>query len=152
MSRTAAMGEQGYFQFPLCLLALGEDHQERLQHIVSYCLYEQAKRRNPKFPRSARNGSLEEAANFLGVNIRSPDSTTSRWREADGFVRNWEQRYGKDARVRIGTKLLWGAYDNSGVSYREFFHPLRDQFDNWQTPICTKANHRAAHSSASGGF
>ena len=114
------MGEQGYFQFPLCLLALGENHQERLQHIVSYCLYEQAKRRNPKFPRSARNGSLEEAANFLGVNIRSPDSTISRWREADGFVRNWEQRYGKDARVRIGTKLLWEAYDNSGVSYREF--------------------------------
>jgi hypothetical protein len=114
------MGEQGYFQFPLCLLASGEDYKERLQHIVSYCVYQQAKRTNPKFPRSARNGSLEEAANFLGVNIGSPDSTISRWREADSFVRYWEQRYGKDARVRIGTTLLWEAYDNSGVSYREF--------------------------------
>ena len=114
------MGERGYFHFPLCLLAFREDHKERLQHIVSYCLYQEAKRTNPKFPRSARNGSLEEAANFLGVNIRSPDNTISRWREADSFVRRWERRYGKDAFVRIGTTLLWEAHDNSGVSYREF--------------------------------
>jgi hypothetical protein len=121
MSRIAAMGEnKGYFQFPLCLLAFGEDYKERLQSIVSYGVCEQARRRNPKFPRSARNGSLDEAASFLGVTIGSHDSTIRRWKEAARFVSQWESRYGKDARVRIATSLLWEAHNNSGVSYREF--------------------------------
>jgi len=120
MSRIAAMGERGYFHFPLCLLAFGEDYKQRLQYIVSYSVCKQANRTNPKFPRSARNGSLDEAATFLGVNIGCYDSTISRWKEADGFVRRWEQRYGKDALVRIGTSLLWEAHNNTGVSYREF--------------------------------
>jgi hypothetical protein len=121
MSTIAAMySSHGYFQFPLCLLALDGDYKQRLQCIVSYCLYEQAKRTNPKFPRSARNGSLDEAANFLGVSIGSYDSKISRWREADSFVQLWEQRHGKDARVRIATSLLWEAHNNTGVSYREF--------------------------------
>lgn len=111
---------RGYFQFPLCLLAFGEDYKQRLQYIVSYCLYEQAKRTNPKFPRSARNGSLDEAANFLGVSTRSHNSTITRWKGADSFVCRWERHYGKDARVRIATSLLWEAHNNSGVSYREF--------------------------------
>jgi len=121
MSRIAAMdSNNGYFQFPLCLLAFGEDYKERLEHIVSYCVCEQARRTNPKFPRSARNASLDDAATFLGVTIGSPDSTLSRWKEADSFVCRWERHYGKDALVRIATSLLWEAHNNSGVSYREF--------------------------------
>jgi hypothetical protein len=121
MSRIAAMGEnKGYFQFPLCLLAFGKDDKDRLEHIVSYCLCEQARRTNPKFPRSGRNGSLDEAATFLGVTIGSHESTIFRWKEADRFVCEGERRNGKDALVRIGTRLLWEAYNGTGVSYREF--------------------------------
>jgi hypothetical protein len=121
MSRIAAMdSNHGYFQFPLCLLAFGEDYKQRLQYIVSYCLYQQAKRTNPKFPRSARNGSLDEAANFLGVSTRSHSSTITRWKGADSFVCRWERHYGRDARVRIATLLLWETHNKSGVSYREF--------------------------------
>src|ERR1043166_7918823 len=112
MSRIVAMhSSHGYFQFPLSLLAFDGDYKQRLQYIVSYCVYEQAKRTSPKFPRSARNGSLTDAANFLGVSGGSHNSTIVRWREANSFVRDWEQRYGKDASVQIGTSLLWEAHD-----------------------------------------
>src|SRR5436190_17228520 len=120
MSKIAATDKRGYFQFPLCLLAFGEDYKQRLQHLMSYCVYEQAKRSNPKFPRSARNRLLDEAATFLRVPIGSHENRMRQWKEADSFVREWEQRYGKDANVRIGTSLLWEAKDDSGVSYREF--------------------------------
>jgi hypothetical protein len=110
----------GYFHFPLCLLAFGEDYKERLQCIVSYCVCERARRTDSKFSKSTRNGSLDEAASFLGVTHASYNSTIVRWKEADTFVRQWETRYGKDALVRIGTVLLWEAHDNKGVSYREF--------------------------------
>ena len=119
MSRIAAM-DKGYFQFPLCLLAFGKDDKKRLEHIVSYCLCEQARRTNRKFPRSARKTSIDEAATFLGVTIRSHESTINRWKEADAFVCEREGRYGKDALVRIGTTLLWEAHDKTGVTYREF--------------------------------
>lgn len=62
MSRVAAMGSNsGYFQFPLCLLAFRDDYKKRLQHIVSYCVCEQARRTNPTFPKSARDSSFDEA-------------------------------------------------------------------------------------------
>src|SRR5216683_2099187 len=120
MSRVAAMDKKGYFQFPLCLLAFGHDQKERLQTIVNYCLCEQARRRNPRFPKSARKGSLDGAATFLGVTIRSYDDTINRWKEAGSFVCQWERRYGRDALVRIGTVLLWEVHDGTGLSYREF--------------------------------
>ena len=101
------MGDvKGYFQFPLCLLRFGKDDKDRLEHIVSYCLCEQVRRTNPKFPRSARDASLDEAATFLGVTIGSHDATINRWKGADRFLCQWERRYGKDARVRIATSLL----------------------------------------------
>ena len=112
--------DKGYFQFPLCLLAFGEKHEERLQHIVSYCLCEQARRMNPKFPKSARKTSLDEAESFLGVTIGPHKITLCGWKEADKFVCEWERRNGKDALVRVGTTLLWEAHDKTGVSYREF--------------------------------
>ncbi len=111
---------KGYFQFPLCLLGFGKDYKERLETIVSYCLGEQASRTNPKFPRSARNASLEEAAAFLAVEFGSYEDTINRWKAADTFVRQWERRYGEDAKVRIATSLFWEAHNNTGVSYREF--------------------------------
>jgi hypothetical protein len=114
------MDKKGYFQFPLCLLAFGAEYKERLQAIISYCLCEGARRRNPKFSKSARSTSLDDAATFLGVTIGSHDSTICRWKEADRFVCQWRRRYGKDALVRIGTTLLWEAYNDTGLTYREF--------------------------------
>jgi hypothetical protein len=120
MSRIAVMAEKGYFHFPLCLLAFGEHYKERLQHIVGYCLCEQAMRRNPKFQKSGRKDSLDEAASFLGISIGSNDGTIREWKKANSFVCQWERRYGKDARVRIGKTPFWEAHNNTGVSYREF--------------------------------
>jgi hypothetical protein len=111
---------KGYFQFPLCLLAFGEDCKERLEHIVAYCLCEEAKRRNPKFPKSACCPSLDEAATFLHVKIGSHDSTIRQCKHANSFVSEWERRHSRDALVRIGTTLLWETHDNTGLSYREF--------------------------------
>src|SRR5512132_10658 len=97
MSTIAVMSEKGYFQFPLCLLAFREDYKERLQHIVSYCLCEQARRTNRRFPKSARIASLNHAATFLDVTIGwQHDNIISEWKEANGFVCQWEGRYGKD--------------------------------------------------------
>lgn len=111
---------KGYFQFPLSLLAFGKDYKQRLETIVSYCLCEQASRTNPKFPRSARYAPLDDAATFLGVEIGSYEDTLIEWKAGDSFVCQWERRHGKDARVRIATSLFWEAYNNTGLSYREF--------------------------------
>jgi hypothetical protein len=111
---------RGFFHFPLCLLAFGEDYKQRLQHIMSYCLYEHAKRSNPDFPKVARKSQLDDAATFLDINIGSHNGTIARWRTADSFLCRWEGRYGKDPRVRIGTSLLWEAHNTTGASYREF--------------------------------
>src|SRR6516162_1735461 len=114
------MGEQGYFQFPLCLLALSEDYKERLESIVSHCLCEQARRENPKFPKARRIASLDKAAEFLHVNIGRHQDTMDRGKEAASFVDQWECRNGKDPLVRIATTLFWEAHDNTGLTYREF--------------------------------
>jgi hypothetical protein len=121
MSIITEMDEgKGYFQFPLSLLAFGEDYKDRLRHIVAYCLCEEARRKNPKFLKSARKASLNNAASFLGVTIGSHDSTIRQWKVATSFVSEWQGRYGKDAVVRIGTTLLWEAHSATGLTYREF--------------------------------
>jgi hypothetical protein len=113
--------KQGYFHFPLCLLAFGDDYKSRLQHIVSYCLCEQARRAHRNFANlPEKNALLDDAATFLNVTIASHPCTIDRWKEAIRFVFQWECQNGRDASVRIATLLLWEAYNNAGLSYREF--------------------------------
>ena len=110
----------GYFQFPLCLLAFLDDYENRLQHIVAYCLCEHAQRFNPTLADTPSETRLYAAARFLHVNMPSPEATIHRWKTARSFIRQWEDAYGPDALVRIGTTLLWEAHDHDGLTYREF--------------------------------
>jgi hypothetical protein len=111
----------GYFQFPLCLLGFStSDDKERLQYIVSYCLCQHAQRLDRTFATHLQHTVLDEAARFLHVNIGSHDSTIQRWSTARGYILDWERRYGKDASVRIATRLFWEAHNNGGLTYREF--------------------------------
>jgi hypothetical protein len=114
----------GYFQFPLCLLAFGSDYMDRLKHIVSYCLCEHAERLNRNLSGASADTpsptALCEAATFLHVNVASHDATVERWKLASWFIEGWEERFGKDASVRIATSLLWEAHNNTGLTYREF--------------------------------
>lgn len=121
MSTSPVTGRgKGYFQFPLCLLALSEHYKERLQTIVSYCLFKEAGRKNPRFPKSRAVASLDQAAIFFGFTIAWHEFVASKWEEANRFVRQWEARHGKDAFVRIGATLWSEAHDNTGLTYREF--------------------------------
>jgi hypothetical protein len=114
----------GYFQFPLCLLAFGNDHKQRLQHIVCYCLCEHAQRLNRRlnlaFTDIPAQRAICEAARFLHVNVPSYDATVEQWDVARLFIRDRESRYGRDASVRISTSLLWEAHNSTGLTYREF--------------------------------
>jgi hypothetical protein len=110
----------GYFHFPLCLLAFRKDDSDRLQHIVSYCVCEHAQRLTRTSANVPWDTALYAAAKFLNVNIGSGEVTTNRWKAATRFVRQWQNRYGRDASVRIATALLWEAHDNTGLTYREF--------------------------------
>jgi hypothetical protein len=110
----------GYFHFPLCLLGFRSDYKDRLQHIVSYCLCEQAERLSRTSAAPAGNAALDEAAKFLHVSISSHDATIRRWEAATSFIRQRQTRYGRDASVRIATALLWEAHNNTGLTYREF--------------------------------
>ena len=113
-------GNAGYFHFPLCLLAFVSDYKERLDYIVCYCLYEHSQRLKRSFPKLSANDALSEAARFLNVNMGSYQVTRDKWRVAIAFILQWEARYGRDASVRIATALLWEAYNNTGLTYREF--------------------------------
>jgi hypothetical protein len=110
----------GYFQFPLCLLAFRRDYKDRLQHIVAYCLCEHAQRLHRTSADVPGNTALYDAAEFLNVDMASPYVTRDRWKAATQFIHQWQGRYGTDASVRIATKLLWEAYNNTGLTYREF--------------------------------
>ena len=66
------------------------------------------------------NTAFCEAARFLHVNIASHEATIERWKAATTFIHQWENRYGRDASVRIATALLWEAHNNTGLTYREF--------------------------------
>jgi hypothetical protein len=110
----------GYFQFPLCLLGFRSDYKDQLQHIISYCLCEHAQRLSRSSANAPGNTALCEAAKFLHVNIGSHDAAIWRWKAATRFIRQWENRYGRDASIRIATALLWEAHNNTGLTYREF--------------------------------
>jgi hypothetical protein len=142
----------GYFQFPLCLLGFRSDYKDQLQHIISYCLCEHAQRLSRSSANAPGNTALCEAAKFLHVNIGSHDAAIWRWKAATRFIRQWENRYGRDASIRIATALLWEAHNNTGLTYREFFHSLRDQLRDWQPAFHTETNYRTKYSRACCGF
>lgn len=110
----------GYFQFPLCLLAFSTDYKIGLQYIVSYCLCERALRLDPTCPKLSGSNALYKAAKFLHVEVASDNATIQEWETANAFIDRWEARHGRDASVRIATALLWEAYDNTGITHREF--------------------------------
>ena len=105
----------GYFHFPLCLLAYGDDEKKRLHFIISYNVVTFARGSGKKLTLE----SLEAAQEALGVACEDPFAHENRWAHADPFVQRRERAHGKDAFVRIGCQLVWDCLSGA-LSYREF--------------------------------
>lgn len=104
-----------YFQFPLCLLAYGQDKNERIDAIVSHNVVSFAIREGNAVTRKF----LKKSQDALDVSCPDPMAHEHRWSNAQAFVRDRERAYGNDALVRIGAELVWDC-KKGALSFREF--------------------------------
>jgi hypothetical protein len=131
-----------FFQFPLCALSYPGSEQERLSHISSFCCLEVGKQQWQKFrqiekdlrrlhPPSDKhctckidlaNDAHQQAvagAQHLKIIIYCVGGTVANHTRLAHFIREFEQKHGPDARVRLAIDFVYEARDNKGMSYRE---------------------------------
>jgi hypothetical protein len=128
---------QPYFQFPLCALAFPASNGERLNNAISYCCVERGKRlwnkhvqyrelcreRPPDWCRSTLKKDAHVQAvlgcESLKVSCLGLETMITQHSAFARFVKDWEQRHGTDAKVRIATHFVFEARDHKGISYVE---------------------------------
>jgi hypothetical protein len=131
-----------YFQFPLCALSYGASEQECLNHIISYACVEHGKRQWWKCSseerrryRSATESPLTADCHInlkdetqvqaalgaaqLNMKLGSVTNVLESHQRLATFISSFEQRYGRDAQVRIVTSWVFEARDKRGISYIE---------------------------------
>jgi hypothetical protein len=133
----------GYFQFPLCALAMGNSPRERLDQIVSFGFVEAGfvmfRKLAPEIqklladelrdysgtPSDYRKANPDHVAAMLGareIGIKAGNigSSLKNWREVTEFRDRFQSQHGRDAEVRARKDLVFEVRDNQGMSYREF--------------------------------
>jgi hypothetical protein len=131
-----------FFQFPLCALSFPASEQDRLDQIVSFCCLEVGRRRWERFSQREKdlrrqdplgriscicemdltNEAHQQAvagAELLEINPGGIRSLVASHERLADFVREFEQKHGADARVRLASKLVFEARDHKGISYVE---------------------------------
>lgn len=146
-----------YFQFPLCLLAMGPDEKARLDHIIGFATIEAGRALWQKMA-SAQRESLPRdldspATDFVGINhdhivaalgarelrvrLGSFANILAAWRAARDFVSTYESVHGREPELRVVTTLVFEARDKTGTDYREFaiYCAMLSQIGNKQYPV-----------------
>ena len=131
-----------FFHFPLCLLSTIEDVRRGIDRIISFACVEVGKERWQKFSASERearrsdfpspevcSGSVDlekdeqlqaiAGCEYLNVCAGNIKSMLASHAQLSRFIREFEERHGTDARVRIRTDWLFEVRDDKGMSYPE---------------------------------
>jgi hypothetical protein len=133
----------GYFQFPLCTLAMGGSYKERLGQIISFAFVEAGRVMVTKLAQEIRESLGEELLDYsdtpsdyhktnsshvaamlgareIGIRPGSLENSLRNWRTASQFIGKFQSQHGSDATVRVKKDLVFEVRDNQGMSYREF--------------------------------
>jgi hypothetical protein len=120
--------------FPLCLLSYQDTIEQRLQHIICYCIL--ANKRSTKqanikdilqkitpaqdfnFDDETHQAVMKNAYE-LGINFISMERTIARGRDAAGFVKRYEQQYGRDSWTQVNIKVVLDTLNNQ-FPYNDF--------------------------------
>jgi hypothetical protein len=133
---------QPYLQFPLCLLSTAEDVWVGLDHIISFACVEVGKKRWETFSadeRQALRSILPSASvcqcsidptsdeqlqavagcEYLRITVLNIKGILAGHARLSRFVKEFEDRHGTDAQVRIRRDWFFEVRDNRGMSYHE---------------------------------
>jgi hypothetical protein len=131
-----------YFQFPLCVLSFVQNVREDVGAIIAFASVElgkkqwetfssneqQAKRLvlpNPRTCQCSIDPTSDEqlqtvaGCEYLRIRIFNIKGMLADHARVSRFVKEFEDRHGTDARVRIRTDWLFEVRDNKGMSYQE---------------------------------
>ena len=137
------MVENPYFQFPLCALSFGQTVDTRLNAIIDYSVVEagsrlfrkltaeqqqaflMARRQKGKIPQGFkenlwRHSAALYGAEVIGVIYHNFGSVLEKHRSIETHIADFEERHGRDAKVRIKKSWLFNTRDRHGLTYREF--------------------------------
>jgi len=132
-----------YFQFPLCALSFGQTENERLNIIVSYSVvhagsrlfqklspeqqrqFVEQKERAKQFPQGFDWNYIDQCAALYAADVMHFrfDNFKAVWdayQQMEEYIFHFENRYGRDALVRIKADWAFAARDGRGLTYREF--------------------------------
>jgi len=137
------MGNNNYFQFPLCALAFCDSERERLDEIISFAFVDAGfamfKKVAPEIRKSlgddlkGRQGTPADyrkhdsdhvaamlGAREIGINVGGVAHSLATWRKLSEARNQFQAQHGRDVEVRIRSELVFEARDKNGISYREF--------------------------------
>ena len=116
-----------FLEFPLCCLALDESKVEKLSYIISYGIVNHSFKIKAEINQRAAllekfapddfdYESIEDkklliASHELGITLGSINSNFERYSRLTNFINDYENKYGKDAYIRIGKKLCFETRD-----------------------------------------
>lgn len=132
-----------YLQFPLCALAYGPTLDERLNALLDYSIVEAGsllfrkltadqqreflvgRQQMSKLPEGFKtNLWLHRAALYgaqiIGVTYKSFGPIMERHQLLHAHIADFENRHGRDAKVRLKKGWLFDTRDGHGLTYREF--------------------------------
>lgn len=129
-----------YFQFPLCLLAMGQDEKTRLGYIIAFATVEAGRAlwqkmaldKRESLPRDLGSPARDFiwidhdhvvaalGARELNVRLGTIAGILTDWRAAYDFVSAHESVHGREPVLRVVTTLAFEARDKTGIDYREF--------------------------------
>jgi hypothetical protein len=136
------MMKQRYFHFPLCALHFGADVGNRLNCIISFGCVDLGKKQWQRFNSTekelrrsvlpslhtcrcpidlAKDEHLQVVAGAerLHITIRNIQRVLDKHAMLSRFIKEFETRYGTDARVRIRADWVFEVRDGKGMSYQE---------------------------------
>jgi hypothetical protein len=132
-----------FFHFPLCLLSSVGDVRMGLDHIISFTCVDIGKKRWESFtvverralrsvlprasvcqcsidPTSDEQLQAVAGAQYLQTTILNIEGVLAHHARLSRLVKEFEEKHGTDARVRIRTDWFFEVRDNKGMSYPEF--------------------------------
>jgi hypothetical protein len=133
---------QPYFQFPLCLLSTVEDVRRGVNNIILFACVDIGKKRWETFSADERQAlrsvlpsesvcqcSVDPTSDeqlqalvgceYLQITTFNIKGMLARHARLSRFVKEFEEKHGIDARVRIRKDWLFEVRDNRGMSYHE---------------------------------
>jgi len=111
----------GFFQFPLCLLAMPGSFEQAMGRVIDYGIVSFLDKTDIGWreDRKSRERAYEKAKNVIGFKGGNIETTISRSLEAIEFWESWRVSGRKTCDVRIRTDIAFDAQNGEALTERE---------------------------------